>query len=381
MAGTIGPLLPSDEGFTHQIVETFATVGQSDPAWTEKVCGMAAARDGSVQIAFGFGKYTNRNVMDAYGGISRGKEQWTVRASRALASDPESVVVGPIHYEVIVPLREIRVWLEPNDEQPIAFDFTFVSEVPCIVEDREDRRDLHGFRKATDQIRYHQTGVARGWLEIDGQRQQIEPDSWVSTRDHSWGIRPSVGVPPVDTEPDVHEMIPSALAIWNPILFERDDGSRYAFHHYYLNFNGPGFRHEKIQGGIELPDGSRQRIHGASPRLRFNPVNKRLLPGEFQFTMEDGSDRSMRFEPISDTGFHLGAGLYHGFDGKYHGSWRGALNVEGDYFQDCTTADSVARLNQFRDCMIRVEDPAGGGIGWGNCQTWVHGPWPDYGLS
>ena len=45
MAGTIGPLLPSDEQFTHQVVETFATVGQSDPAWTEKVCGMAAAMD------------------------------------------------------------------------------------------------------------------------------------------------------------------------------------------------------------------------------------------------------------------------------------------------------------------------------------------------
>ena len=381
MAGTTGPLLPSDEGFTHQVVETFATVGQSDPSWTEKVCGMAAARDGSVQIGFGFGKYTNRNVMDAYGGISRGKEQWTVRASRALAPDPESVAVGPIHYEVTVPLREIRVRLEPNDEQPIAFDFTFIGEVPCVVEDREDRRDLHGFRKATDQIRYHQTGVARGWLEIDGQRQEIAPESWVSTRDHSWGVRPSVGAPLVDAEPDLHDMIPSALAIWNPILFERDDGSRYAFHHYYLNFHGPGFKHEKIQGGIEEADGSRQLIHAASPRLQFNPANKRLLAGEFIFTMEDGSDRAMPFEPLSDTGFHLGAGLYHGFDGKYHGSWRGALSVEGEYFQDCTTVDSVARLNQFRDCMIRVEDPAGGGIGWGNCQTWVHGSWPDYGLS
>ena len=53
MTGSIGPLLAADEQFNHQVVETFATVGQSDPAWTEKVCGMAAAKDGSLQIAFG----------------------------------------------------------------------------------------------------------------------------------------------------------------------------------------------------------------------------------------------------------------------------------------------------------------------------------------
>lgn len=44
MPGSIGPLLATDEQFNHQIVETFATVAQSDLAWTEKVCGMAAGR-------------------------------------------------------------------------------------------------------------------------------------------------------------------------------------------------------------------------------------------------------------------------------------------------------------------------------------------------
>ena len=74
MSGSIGPLLPADERFDHQIVDTFATVAQTDPGWTEKVCGMACARDGSLQVAFGFGKYTNRDVMDGYGGVSLGVE-------------------------------------------------------------------------------------------------------------------------------------------------------------------------------------------------------------------------------------------------------------------------------------------------------------------
>ena len=85
MPNPVSPLLPADENFTHQIVDTFASVGTSDPSWTEKVCAMAMANDGSLQIGFGLGKYTNRNVMDAYAALSRGVEQLTVRASRRLA--------------------------------------------------------------------------------------------------------------------------------------------------------------------------------------------------------------------------------------------------------------------------------------------------------
>src|ERR1043166_8555745 len=99
-----GPLVAADEGMTHQIVETHARVAQADRSWTEKVCAMTAARDGSLQLGFGVGKYTNRNVMDAYSGVSRGGEPLTVRPSRRLEPDPELSVIGPIHYEVLEPL-------------------------------------------------------------------------------------------------------------------------------------------------------------------------------------------------------------------------------------------------------------------------------------
>src|SRR6187397_236697 len=88
----LGPLVPADETFNHQITDTFATVAQSDRSWTEKVCAMACARDGSLQLGFGMGKYPNRNVLDAYAGVSRGVEQWTVRASRELGATPDVTV-------------------------------------------------------------------------------------------------------------------------------------------------------------------------------------------------------------------------------------------------------------------------------------------------
>ncbi len=84
----IGRLLGADEGLNHQIVDTFATLSQTDMAWTEKIWASIARTDGSLQIDFGLGKYQNRGIIDGFGGVSRGNEQWTVRGSRELASAP-----------------------------------------------------------------------------------------------------------------------------------------------------------------------------------------------------------------------------------------------------------------------------------------------------
>ena len=140
MTNPIGPLTAADEGFCHQIIDTFAVVGSTDLSWTEKVCAMAAARDGSLQLGFGLGKYNNRNVMDAYAGTSRGVEQITVRASRRLSTRTGPTVIGPIRYEVVEPLRPIRFVLEPNDVQPIAFDWLFEARLPPQFEDRTHLR-------------------------------------------------------------------------------------------------------------------------------------------------------------------------------------------------------------------------------------------------
>ena len=381
MAGSIGPLVAADESFNHQIVETHASVLHSDYSWTEKVCGMACARDGSLSINFGFGKYVNRNVVDGYCGASRGVEQWTVRASRALSTGPDSVDAGPLRYEIVEPLRRVRVVLEPNDVQPLACDLELEGSVPCVVEEREDRRTLTGYRRSADQIRYHQSGVARGWVELEGRRLAVKPETWIMTRDHSWGLRPAVGAPLTDLEPDpMDSHPPRVLAVWNPALFQDRAGRTFAFHQYYLLYAGEGWRHEKAQGGFEFPDGRREPVERIEPRLRFDPRNRRLVGGEFALGMADGRERVLAVRPLGGTGFHLGAGLYHGFDGRYHGQWRGPLALEGEYFADCSTQEAVARLNQFRDCLVELRDTTTGAVGVGNCQTWVQGRWPDLGL-
>ena len=129
---------------------------------------MVAKRDGSLSIGFGFGKYVNRNVVDAYGGVSQGVQQWTVRASRALDTDPNSIDVGPLTYEVVQPLKQIKVCLKANEHQPISFELVLDGLLPCVTEEREDRRTLTGYRHSANQIRYHQIGVASGWIDVAG---------------------------------------------------------------------------------------------------------------------------------------------------------------------------------------------------------------------
>jgi hypothetical protein len=164
VTNSIGALGPADELFFRQTTDTFATVATSDPAWTEKVCAMALAADGSLQVGFGLGKYTNRDVEDAYAAISRGIEQITVRASRRLTPRPDTTAIGPISYEVLEPLRTVRFRLADNHCRPIAFVRTFEAIVPPQLEDRTLKRCG---RVSADLGRYHQAGVASGWVSVD----------------------------------------------------------------------------------------------------------------------------------------------------------------------------------------------------------------------
>ncbi|HLI74351.1 MAG TPA: hypothetical protein VKU86_10775 [Acidimicrobiales bacterium] len=380
MTNPIGPLVAADEGLCHQIPDTFAVVGTSDLSWTEKICAMAAAKDGRIQLGFGLGKYTNRNVMDGYGGVSVGVEQRTVRASRRLASDPESCAVGPLRYEVLEPLRAIRFVLEPNAAQPVSFEWTFEAIVPPSVEDRTHMR--HGYRVSSDLVRYHQIGVASGWVEVDGTRTELAPDAWVSTRDHSWGVRYEVGLPPTDLEPRDPFAGLSFRMIWSPIAMERPDGSRYGLFLHYQMVTAPGFVHKHVvMGGVEHPDGRVERFVDIEPDLRFDTANRRLLGGRLGATTADGVTRTLTMEAVSDTGFHLGAGLYFGFDGHHHGEWRGELSVDGEHIADCTEPVTARRLHQLRDTVVHVTDVTGGGEGWGNCQPIITGGDPALGLS
>jgi hypothetical protein len=378
---SLGPLVPADETFHHQITDTFGTVAQADRSWTEKVCAMAALKDGSIGLGFGMGKYTNRGVLDAYAGVSRGTEQWTVRSSRRLAPDVERLATGPISYEILEPLSAVRFRLEPNDVLPISFEWTFTGAVPCALENREHHRSRDGLRLDADIVRYHQIGTATGWVEVDGERFELDDATSVSTRDHSWGVRYQVGAPVADVEEAPRPSSVSTTVIWSPLLLERPDGSRYGIHLYYQRHGIGGWQRIELQGGIEHTDGRREPFAALVLRPDVDDATRRLRSAEVDCTMSDGSARPLRITALGDTGFHLGTGLYFGFDGHWHGEFRGDLHVDGERIEDCSEPETARRIHQIRDNLVRIEDPVAGGVGVGNLQTIFAGPHPEIGLT
>ena len=376
MRHTMQELVPADEYLIHQTPETFATVSQADYSWTEKVWFSLFNKDGSVQIDFGIGKYINRNVIDAFAGVSRGVEQITVRASTELDNDLERMGVGPIDYEIIEPMGKLRCILRENDIQPISFDVVVTPIMRPFLERKDAQRGVDGLRVASDLRRFHQACTVSGWLTIDGETLEVTDDTWFGYRDRSWGVRMDVGEPAPDVK-SLHRMNQNFLLTWSPLYFEPADGSDpYEIHHYLQWVDGDV---HYFSGYINHADGRQQPLHGMSDDLKFDPATRRLLGGTITFDAGWGEQRVIEIEPISDTGFHLGTANYFGYKGDRHGSWHGIDHVDGDRYADMTDRETLLIAHQFRDCVVRAHE--GDAVGYGIFETIVIGDHPRYGLS
>jgi hypothetical protein len=372
----IGQLRKADEGLTHQIVDTFATVSESDRAWTEKLWGSMSAADGSLQVSFGLGKYHNRGIMDGSGGVSRGREQWTVRASRELDSAPEELAVGPIRYEVIEALEQIRFVLEPNDVQPISYDVTLSGVTPPFFEKRNQLRDPRTGRIDVDVIRYHQGGWASGSVTIDGETTEFDGEEWFGFRDHSWGVRHSVGAPPSDVigVNAAHRQPGKGNMKWSPCFFRRADGSYYETA-LFVSSSWKDFS----SAFINESSGEQLAVRSVEPRIAYDPRTRYVRGGEMLLTMESGEQRTFEVETLGDAGFFLRTAGYGKWSDAIHGSWRGALHLDGEYIADCWSDENIKVLGQFRDTPIRVSE--GDAVGYGVMESIISGVWPELGLS
>jgi hypothetical protein len=368
-------IVPADEMLCHQTAETFATINQADISWTEKIWGTFFARDGAIQVNAGIGKYHNRNVLDAFAGISRGKEQVTVRAGRLLSDDPDRAGAGPIDYEVLEPLKKVRFVLGENDIQPLRFDVVATSVHPPFLEAKDAQREPEGFRICSDLLRYHQAMTVQGHIWLDGEKIELDDSSTIGFRDHSWGVRMDVGDPPADVfRPERLEQ--NFLLSWSPMFMTRPDGSRYEVHHYQQTVD------EEVtyfSGFVNNADGTQVPLHGVRDELKFDPVNRRLLGGKMIFDAGWGQTRTVEIEPLSDTGFHLGGALYFGYKGRRHGQWKGSPYLEGERYADTSTREAVEEIHQLRDCAIRIRE--GDAVGYGTFESMVIGEHPRYGLT
>jgi len=374
----IGPLRAADEGLHHQIVDTFAVVSESDHAWTEKLWTSIATTDGAIQVDFGMGKYHNRGIIDGFGGVSRRREQWTVRGSRELRSAPEDVEIGPLAYAVLEPLGRVRVRLEPNDVQPISFDLELSGVTPPFFEDRNVSRNPATGRIDVNVVRYHQGGWVTGSITVDGVTRTLRAGDAFGFRDHSWGIRQGVGSPPGDLiagSPPGGTARQSGKAImkWTPSFFRRPDGS------YYETAIFLAGQWNTASAYVNEPDGTQTRVRSVEPRMEYDPRTRFVRRGELHLLMETGDTRVIHVEALGESGFFLKTAGYGSWNGHIHGSWLGPLHLDGEHIRDCWDDEHLGLLGQLRDTPICVRE--GDAEGYGIMESLIYGEWPELGLT
>jgi len=370
MPKDIGRITPADEYLIHQIANTFDVTGQSDLGWTEKIWGTFGRKDGSLQCDLGIGKYPNRDVIDGFAGCARGVEQWTVRASRSLSSKPDSLDIGPLRYEIVEPLTAVRAVLEPNDAQPVSFDLVFTAHLPPFFEDRDHA--VQGGRVVTDVVRWHQAGTVEGRIWVDGEEIDVRPDEWFAFRDRSWGVRQFVGAPPPDVASSDRSTYMNNLHVqWSPLVLKRRDGSHYELQYY---FRDAGSEQTHFSAHINEADGTQIPVQRIESRVHYARHNRGFLGGTVLAHLADGV-RTFHVNPASDTGFRLGPALYFGWNGEYHGSWKGDGHLAGEYVADCEKEiDALANpIWQGRDRILEVRE--GDAHGYGVLEHMLIGDW------
>jgi len=384
MVPTIAALTGADELFNHQIVNTFAAVASPERAWTEKAWFTMMRKDGSLQAGFGLGKYANRNVVDGFAGVQIGTRQMTVRASRLLSGAPEDMGVGPLGYLVVEPLQAVRLTLAKNSAQPLCFELTFHATMPGFFENRDVV--IQDGRAASDVIRFHQAGTVSGWIEIDGERHEVNPEDWYGFRDRSWGVREHVGLDPADLAPvgsgaTGGNKAGSAFHFnWLVSKIDRADGSSYDLAYYFRDFGGegpPAF----FSGYINESDGRQIPILHLYPEIDYRASDRGAMRGTVTAIIagkgKSVEERVFEIEVINpEMGFRLLPGMYGEWKGQIHGSYKGEAFLDGETIDDVNNPGKLAETYrwQIRDRPVRITE--GANSGYGDMESIILGDYP-----
>jgi len=212
-------------------------------------------------------------------------------------------------------------------------------------------------------------------LTVDGETHEVSPDEWFGFRDHSWGVRQAIGEPLTDLIPS--QALPAGIRggmKWSPSFFCRPDGTYYETAIFVVEGAW-----EYSSAYINEADGSQSPVRRVQPRITYDTRTRFVKGGELVLTMESGEERVIEVEALGDSGFFLKTGGYGAWQGHKHGSWKGALHIDGEYIADCTSNESLSKLGQFRDTPIRVRE--GDAVGYGIMESLIGGVWPELGLT
>jgi hypothetical protein len=370
-------LTPMDDTLWHQLPTTFDHVHTSDPRFYDRFWFAVYERSGRGALQLTMGVYNNMDVMDAGFVAVHGGQQHNLRVSRSLRPrfDP---VCGPIQVEVVRPLESFELTVNAG-AHPVHGQLRWQADLPVEEEDPHFER-LRG-RVRQDYARFNQVGSVSGWLDVDGER--VDVDNWWACRDHSWGVRPRMGVREPITGP-------------KPALQER------GYIMMFLFFSTP-----ELAGHVNIAERGDEREYATATlrdtrsgqptdlevadvtfRLDFVPGTRRFLTIHLDVTLEDGQVLELECAALGPSIAMPGLGYSGGFrDGKGLGVWRGEQHEEFETWDvshpaDVVYEDGAVRRPWHRIQPVRVRVGGGtfDGQGTGSMTAVPTGHLPQYGL-
>lgn len=361
-------LTPPDEYFTHQVAYPHAMVGSSDPSWRERYwisIQDTAAKD--TVLTLGLGQYPNQDTQEGFAVLSTGGRQHNVRMARALAPRSHEMQVGPLRVEIVRPFEELRLILDEN-ASGLAFDVTWTSDLEPVLEGRHFQ--VSRTRVTYDAVRYVQLGRAAGTITVPGKEFRLDPTTWWSERDHSWGTRPlprAQGAPPGE-RPE-----------WKMLLFCPLQLPEFGLH-LYLYEAEPG-RPLHLSAGFMPKRGAApfdELVVGVEHDLRWvaGAPAATLAGGRLTLTLDSG--RKMDFELTAQPGrAHLRGGGYEGWNGWYQGHWKGEENLEHEVWDLGDREQFYRYAKAGSDHLVEVRHD--GQVGYGVLEYMVLRGYPRYG--
>jgi hypothetical protein len=272
--------------------------------------------------------------------------------ARALAPHSDRMAVGPLRVEIVRPFEELRFVLAENPSG-LAFDITWTSDLEPILEGRHFQ--VSRSRITYDAIRYVQHGRAVGTLSAPGAEFTLDPATWWSERDHSWGTRPlprAQGAPPGE-RPE-----------WRMLFFCPLQLPDFGLH-LYLYEAEPG-RPLHLSAGFAPRRGDTldELIVGVEHDLRWVPgaPAATLAGGHLTLTLDSG--RKLDFELIAHPGrAHLRGGGYEGWNGWYQGHWKGEDSLEHEVWDLTDPAQFYRYAKAGSDHLVEVRHEGQTGYG------------------
>jgi hypothetical protein len=300
----------------HQTLEPIAFSG-TDRNFYDRYFFSGYQPDGGGYFGIAFGVYPHLNIADAHFSVVRDGVQHCLHASRLLGMERMDTSVGPIHIEVIEPLRTLRIRVEEKDG--ISADLVFEGRSAPVQEPRFTRRN--GPRLFMDLTRFTVNCRVSGWVEVDGKRETYE--AGLGTRDRSWGVR-QIGA--ADMQPIVPPVLPQFYWLWAPTNFP--NLALYA----HVNEDEKG-QPWNLRASLMMDGAAQdQAIHLEEAKFTIDwQVGKRHAASA-RLDVKDGAgrDHHVSWKPID---LFMMKGIGYGHPDWMHGGYKGELAVDREDFR------------------------------------------------